>query len=256
MEKVNRSDIRWLQRFSNFDRVFVKLQEGVDIISHWDVKQQSGAVFDLAKSGLIQNFEFTHELAWNVMKDFAEYQGNTEIKGSRDATREAFRMQLISDGGIWMDMIKSRNETSHTYDEEDANRIVRKIVSQYFPEFMRFRNRMKDISGETTFGLERKDIDLINNVFATHPEIEAAILYGSRAKGNYKPWSDIDITLKGGKLTDAILRILSDEMEELLLPYIMDISIYSEINNPELIDHIKRVGILFYGHDDRDKPPL
>jgi nucleotidyltransferase substrate binding protein (TIGR01987 family) len=72
---------------------------------------------NLESQGLIQAFEFTHELAWNVMRDFFEYQGDTTIKGSCDATREAFSRNLIADGAGWMEMIKSRNASTHTYDE-------------------------------------------------------------------------------------------------------------------------------------------
>ena len=72
-------------------------------------------LFELEKQGLIQTFEFTHELAWNVMKDYFAWQGNPAITGSRDTAREAFQKGLIEDGEGWMEMIKSRNQTSHTY---------------------------------------------------------------------------------------------------------------------------------------------
>ena len=97
------------------------------------------------------------------------------------------------------------------------------------------------------FGLNEKIIRQICGVFAHYPQVEKAILYGSRAKGNYKTGSDIDLTLCGGAdLTLGILYKIMDEIDELLLPYTFDLSIYSQVNDPELIEHIKRVGVTFY----------
>ncbi len=77
------------------------------------------------------------------MKDYAAYQGNSNVGGSRDATREAFQLQLISNGDKWMDMIGSRNKTSHTYNEETANEIYSKILDDYHPAFIEFQRNME-----------------------------------------------------------------------------------------------------------------
>lgn len=92
------------------------------------------------------------------------------------------------------------------------------------------------------FGLSNEDIDKIKVVFAKFPEIERVIIYGSRAKGNYKPSSDIDLTLVGEKLTLSLLQSLENDMDDLLLPYKFDISILHQISNPDLLNHIERVG--------------
>lgn len=97
---------------------------------------------ELEQQGLIQAFEFTHELAWNVMKDYFEYQGDTTITGSRDATRTAFQMGLIQNGEGWMEMIKSRNQSTHTYNESTALEIVQKILTLYYGLFLEFKNKM------------------------------------------------------------------------------------------------------------------
>lgn len=89
----------------------------------------------LEKQGVIQAFEFTHELAWNVLKDYLEDQGNQSIKGSKDATREAVKVALIADGEQWMAMIQSRNVSSYTYDEQIAEQLVVAIITDYFPLF-------------------------------------------------------------------------------------------------------------------------
>jgi len=136
------NDIRWEQRFSNYNRAFQKLEEAVSSIDPDDDSLQD-ALSELEKEGLIQRFEYTHKLAWKVMKDYIEYQGATDIGGSRDATREAFKMGLIQNGEAWMDMIKSRNLTTHTYNEATADDIFARIVTEYFDEFKIFQQKME-----------------------------------------------------------------------------------------------------------------
>jgi len=97
------------------------------------------------------------------------------------------------------------------------------------------------------FGLKETTIQKICGVFAKYPMVEKAVLYGSRAKGNFKNGSDIDLTLFGGEdLTlEALCRIM-DEIDDLLLPYTFDLSIFHQISDPDVIDHIRRVGVVFY----------
>lgn len=145
-------DIRWEQRFSNFNKALFKLEESVNYIKtnflndndELESEDLGHIVDELIKEGLIQRFEYTHELAWNVMKDYAIFQGNSTVGGSRDATKEAFKLNLIQDGENWMDMIQSRNKTSHTYNEHTANEIFEKIIRNYFPLFVSFRNVMEE----------------------------------------------------------------------------------------------------------------
>ena len=96
------------------------------------------------------------------------------------------------------------------------------------------------------FGLKESTIDQINTVLAQYPQIESAILYGSRAKGNYRPGSDIDLTLTGDQVDLALIHKVELALDDLLLPYTIDLSAYRQLGNPELIDHIERVGKLFY----------
>jgi nucleotidyltransferase substrate binding protein (TIGR01987 family) len=103
---------------------------------------------EILMDGLIHRFKYTHELAWNVMKDYAEYQGNNNVGGSRDATREALQLKIIENGEIWMDMIQSRNKTTHTYNEATANEIYTKIIDQYFPLFLAFKIKMEEKEAE------------------------------------------------------------------------------------------------------------
>lgn len=131
-------DIRWKQRFANYKKALRQLRSAV-------LLSQERELSELEQQGLIQGFEFVHELAWNVIKDFFEYQGNSSIMGSRDATREAFKRNLIVDGEGWMDMLVSRNKSSHTYNEATADEIAGKIVQHYFKLFEVFEARMNGI---------------------------------------------------------------------------------------------------------------
>jgi uncharacterized protein len=96
------------------------------------------------------------------------------------------------------------------------------------------------------YGLEKETLEKIIGIFAQYGAVQEAIIYGSRAKGNHKPGSDIDLTLKGGDLNLKILNQISLDLDELLLPYTFDLSIYHHIQQTDLIDHILRVGEVFY----------
>ena len=132
-------DIRWIQRLNHYSQTLDQLSKFI----------QKGELNDLEKQGLIQAFEYTYELAWNVMKDYFESQGETNLYGSRDVFRLAFKRGLIQEGDIWMDMIKSRALTSHTYNQTLAEEIVNKIVKQYFGEFVTLRTKMEIIRNES-----------------------------------------------------------------------------------------------------------
>lgn len=131
-------DIRWHQRLLNYTRAFAQLTRAVELA-------KSRPLSELEKQGLIQAFEFVFELAWNLMKDYFLYQGNPAITGSRDAIRTAFKQGLIADGEGWMEMIKSRNQTAHTYNESVANEIADKIVDQYHDLFQQLQKHMQDL---------------------------------------------------------------------------------------------------------------
>ena len=134
-----KQDIRWQQRFSNYRKALAKLTQAVDLLSVQVERDES--VDELLQEGLIQRFEYTHELAWKVMKDYAEHQGIMEIFGSRDAIRYSLRLGLIDDG-LWMDTIKDRNVTSHHYDDETASTIESHIINIYYPLFVKFEKVM------------------------------------------------------------------------------------------------------------------
>ncbi len=138
-------DIRWKQRFNNYSQALQTLRRAVALAGERDLSE-------LEEQGLIQGFEFTHELAWNVLKDYLEEQGVIGIVGSKNATREAFKNGLISDGESWMDMIKARNLTSHTYNIEIAEGIAKDILSRFYHAFADMEKRFDQLSMQDTVG--------------------------------------------------------------------------------------------------------
>ena len=121
-------DIRWKQRFTNFLSALSALTEAVEL-------SRVRALTNLEQQGLIRAFEFTHELGWKVLKDYLEYQGISDLVGSRDASRLAFQNGLVKDGDAWMRMIQARNQTSHTYNLAVARDVAEKILVEFYPEF-------------------------------------------------------------------------------------------------------------------------
>ena len=132
-------DIRWLQRFANYTKALQSLADAVALAGERPLSK-------LEQQGLIQAFEFTHELAWNVLKDYLEQQGIFGLIGSRDASRSAFQNGLITDGEAWMDMIKARNLTSHTYNPEVADSVTRDILMRFYPAFAALQQRLAPLT--------------------------------------------------------------------------------------------------------------
>ncbi len=130
---MENQDTRWKQRFANYEKALFQLKKFIN----------KGNLNEFEEQGLIQAFEYTHELAWNVMKDFLTDDGITNIFGSKTATREAFNKGIITKGEIWLEMIESRNETVHTYNEKTAENISNKIYQKYYDLFLDFELKMK-----------------------------------------------------------------------------------------------------------------
>lgn len=131
------SDIRWKQRFQNYQKSVTYLAD--------EVKQYGDTNIEVIKKGIIQSFEITHELAWKLMQDILKDEGESEMLGSKSATRLAFARGLIHEGEIWLEMIKSRNLTVHTYDVQMIDNEFDKIVHQYLPLFIAFEQRIQTL---------------------------------------------------------------------------------------------------------------
>ncbi len=138
---MSSQDVRWIRRSSQFNKVFSQLKEAVELAERRRLSR-------LEAQGLIQGFEYTHELAWKTLKDFLEARGVINLYGSRDSTRAAFGANLIENGETWMEMIQSRNLTTHTYNEATAAQIVAAILDRYFVEFRDLHARLELLKQE------------------------------------------------------------------------------------------------------------
>ena len=131
-------DIRWKQRFDSYQDALAQLQSAV-------VLANQKALSDLEKQGVIKCFEYTYEMAWNTLKDFLEFQGVSGIFGPKDTVKEAFKRNLIRNGDIWLDMIKNRNRTVHTYNREVLETIYHAVCESYFDELRLMSETMTNI---------------------------------------------------------------------------------------------------------------
>lgn len=115
-------DIRWIQRFSNFNKAFSQLERFTQVAELNEMEEQ----------GLIKAFEYTYELAWKTLQDLLKEKGYLDVVGPIPVIEQSFKDGYIKDGSSWMRMHKSRNLTSHTYDEETAEEIIKSIHNEYY----------------------------------------------------------------------------------------------------------------------------
>ncbi|AUZ84980.1 nucleotidyltransferase substrate binding protein [Methylophaga nitratireducenticrescens] len=133
-------DIRWKQRLDNWNRALQQL----------DRFMQYESLNELEEQGLIQSFEYNHELAWNTQKDFLQDQGYVDLFGSKNVARKAFEVGLITNGEVWLDMIKSRNLSSHTYNRAVARQIVDAIVNDYYAALTELNQKLNRLAEQDT----------------------------------------------------------------------------------------------------------
>lgn len=130
---MNEQDVRWKQRFQNLEKSLSFLELAMKI-ENPDIIQ---------KAGLIQFFEISFELSWNVLKDYLEDQGFFELRSPRDTIKKAFQVGLITDGHLWIQALKNRNLTAHTYDEKMADQVADEIRFVYYPLIQEIYTKLK-----------------------------------------------------------------------------------------------------------------
>ena len=129
-------DVRWKQRFQNFEKAYHLLEKAMDI--------RDPSIFE--KAGLIQFFEISLELSWNVMKEYLESQGVSELRYPRETIKKAFETGLIENGHEWIRALENRNLTSHTHDEERAQNVVDYIKDSYYFLLLLLYNKLKPLT--------------------------------------------------------------------------------------------------------------
>ena len=130
------NDIRWMQRLDNWNKALAQLSRFLE----------REVLNELEQQGLIQAFEYNHELAWKTQKDFLEDQGFSDLYGSKNVARKATEIGLVEDGEVWMSMIKDRNLTSHTYNTETAEKLVEAIVDLYYFSFVALNKKLNELA--------------------------------------------------------------------------------------------------------------
>jgi nucleotidyltransferase substrate binding protein (TIGR01987 family) len=139
-------DKPWVQQFSDYRKAFAKLTIAINIFKpNEEENLESEDVDELMKEGLIRRFEYTHELACKVMKEYVAFTKNTEVNGAKDSTHEAYKLGLISDAGEWMDMLESRKEIQLLFYENTVEKIFEKILLSYYLLFLKFEEKMEEI---------------------------------------------------------------------------------------------------------------
>jgi nucleotidyltransferase substrate binding protein (TIGR01987 family) len=133
-----RQDIRWIQRLQNWNKALAQLSRFM----------QRETLNELEEQGLIQSFEYNHELAWKTQKDYLEEQGYEELYGSKNVARKAFEVGLVSDGEIWLNMIKSRNLSSHTYNQDVTQEIIAAITDDYYVQFCQLNDKLNRLASQ------------------------------------------------------------------------------------------------------------
>jgi nucleotidyltransferase substrate binding protein (TIGR01987 family) len=128
-----KQDIRWKQRFQNFEKAYLFLKQAVE----------RPFLDDLQAAGLIQAFEFTFELAWKTLKDYLESMG-LPLRFPREVLKYAFQSELIQNGTLWLEMLEKRNELTHTYDEAQTKKSVTLIQTHYFPAIQQVYETLKN----------------------------------------------------------------------------------------------------------------
>ena len=230
---------RWQQRFQNFDRAFLLLEEAINISTPSVVE----------RAGMIQFFEMSFELGWKVLKDYLE-DGGYIVKSPREAIKLAFQQNIVLNAEQWLQALGDRNLTAHIYNETQAEQIEAHIRCDYYPLLSALKETLindfmiKKQANEERTGLSGETLQQIKNVLNQFTEVEKACIFGSRAKGNFKLGSDIDIALFGEEITPKILQKIAYQLnEETTMPYFFDLVHYESITSDTLLAHINEFGL-------------
>lgn len=226
MLEMNGEDVRWKQRFQNYEKAFKRLSRAIEVV-------KATPDDDLLQSGLVQTYEYTFELAWKTLKDYLEMEGFL-LRSPRETIRQGFQGGYITNAEDWLQVLADRNLTVHIYDDEIIIRVLKDILnaaSSFSKSFIMpsKEKKMPDFQWEKC-GISDRDGRRVVDILSAFDEVREAVLFGSRAKGNYKPGSDIDIAVKGDVSKDVLSRLLA-AFEESVLPYFVDVVAYDSLKN-------------------------
>ena len=242
-------EIRWQYRFRNFSRAFSLLREALD--------DPIEGLNQLEREGVIQRFEFTFELSWQLLRDRLEYDGVVISQVTpRNVIREAVSTGLVPDGRIWEEMIEDRNRMSHRFDCDLFEEVLANVRGDYLPAFGELHHRMNaeidaatigDDEGDriTKTGLPASILEQLRRVFSQYPDLDAVRLFGSYATGRATHRSDIDLATVG--ITDRLRAgRLALDLEDLPIIQKCDVQAYESIDYAPLKRHIDERGVTIY----------
>ena len=236
-------EIRWQYRFRNFSRAFSLLREALDT--------QIEDLNQLEREGVIQRFEFTFELSWQLLKDRLEYGGVVmNSVNPRNVIRSAAATGLVTDGQTWMNMLEDRRNTSHRYDMELLESTLSNIQNNYLPILETLHRDVAPASfngnpGISENGLPPAVLRQLLSVFQQYQDLTTVTLFGSYATGKATPRSDIDLVTKG--ITDRYrIGRLALDLEDLPIPQKCDVQAYETIDYHPLKRHIDERGVTIY----------
>lgn len=225
--------IRWQQRFSNLERAYLQLSEAVSMDRY----------SNLERAGLVKSFEFTFELSWKTLKDYLESEG-INVNTPRDVIQQAFAIGILLDPQVWLDALDKRNLLTHTYNEEMAYFAEGLIKNKYFPAIQMLFETLKKKISEPPFGLDLATLELLLDLLLHCPKLDEAKIFGSRALGNAKLGSDVDLCLFGDVSFNDSTRMQAQLQEN--SPYLWDVVCYNQLDNEKLKQHIVQFGKTIY----------
>ena len=242
-------EIRWRYRFRNFSRAYSLLREALE--------SQVEELTQLEREGVIQRFEFTFELSWQLLKDRMEFDGvSVSPISPRNVIREAASKGLVNDGQIWEEMIEDRNRMSHRFDCDLFEEVLTNVRGDYLPAFGELHDRMNAEVVAVTIGYDEGDrisetclptniLEQLRRVFGQYPDLKAVKLFGSYATGRATSRSDIDLATLGIEDRRRVARLALD-LEDLPIPQKCDVQAYENIGYEPLKRHIDQRGVVIY----------
>jgi nucleotidyltransferase substrate binding protein (TIGR01987 family) len=230
------TEIRWLQRFKSLNEAFAQLKKACE--------REDLDYLEIA--GLIKHYELTFELCWKTMKDKLMFEGYN-VTSPRQVIRKAYEQKYLANVDVWFDALEERNKLVHIYDKGMALQAVALIKEKFYPML---RACLDILNGLENDGLTENYRNKIRAVFTEVPNVQRAVLFGSRVMGTYHHASDIDFALEGEHLNTSDLGTLAKKFDESRLPVEVDLLIRANITNPDLEKQIEKYGIEFYRKEE------
>ena len=226
---------RWHLRHQNYGRAMARLGEAVML-------DRARPLSELEVQGMIQAYEFVFELAWNLLKDLLEAEGYQGVVGPRSVIREAYRRGLVADGDLWLEMLRLRNLSNHSYEAGVADEVRAAIHERCMAALQDLLEGAPGHGRLVTEGLSSRTREVLVGILSAEPEVLRATVFGSRARGDHQPGSDLDLLVEVAGPPGAVHVRLAEAFEESRLPWVVDLLVGTEGIPDELGTRIRTEG--------------